>query len=99
MLRTNDSIQKLRKSIHDCIESIQEELTDSDQFGWLLDERNEILARKLCIGLQEQSNLSPLALFDLDKGSLLTIINTSITFIVVLVQFKTAELPLKAESI
>ena len=50
----------------------------------------------LCRDLKQDNTMNPFNLFIINNGAFMSIVATALTYIVVLVQFKTTELPLKA---
>ena len=95
MYTSNTSVHRLSISLQNCIECIEDEMTDCEKYFEVIQEKEEVKFKHLCRKLKALSNLTPLDLFDMNKGQLLSVFSTSLTYIVVLVQFKTSELPLK----
>ena len=73
-------------------EAIEEFLSNSLD----LEEKFILESQILCRDLKQDNILNPFNLFIINNGAFMSIVATALTYIVVLVQFKTTELPLKA---
>ena len=80
----------------ECSEEIEEILTDSKLDCSLMDDHMVYKIQTFCKSLKEENVLIPYNLFKINNAAFLSILATGMTYIVVIIQFKTAELPLKA---
>ena len=78
-------------------EEIEEFLTENTIISMnMVDDHILYKIQIFCKHLKEESKFSPFNLFQMNNSIFLSIVATALTYIVVMVQFKTTELPLKA---
>ena len=77
-------------------EEIEEFLSECPILNETIDEHFCYRIQTFCKSLKRDSKFSPLNLFLMNNGAFLSIVATALTYIVVMVQFKTTQLPLKA---
>ena len=77
-------------------EEIEEFLSECPIMNENTDEHLMHRIQTFCKNLKRDAKFSPLNLFLMDNAAFLSIVATALTYIVVMVQFKTTELPLLA---
>ena len=77
-------------------EEIEEFLSECQILNEIIDEHLIYRIQTFCKKLKNDSKFSPFNLFQMNNGAFLAIVATALTYIVVMVQFKTTELPLLA---
>lgn len=77
-------------------EEIEEFLTECSILNETIDDHLFYRIQTFCKKIKRDSKFSPLNLFSMNNGAFLSIVATAMTYIVVMVQFKTTQLPLKA---
>ena len=77
-------------------EEIEEFLSECPIMNENTDEHLMYRIQTFCKNLKRDAKFSPLNLFLMDNTAFLSIVATALTYIVVMVQFKTTQLPLKA---
>ena len=77
-------------------EEIEEFLTDFSIVNANIDDHILYKLHTFCKHLKEESKFSLFNLFQMNNSIFISIVATALTYIVVMVQFKTTELPLKA---
>ena len=86
--------QELTKAMKEVAEELEDHLVNSEKMTEIFDEKTEFKMRKICKDLKEKSSICPFDLFPINREAFLSMTATALTYIVVLIQFKTSELPL-----
>ena len=77
-------------------EEIEEFLTEIPIVNANIDDYTYYRIQTYCKHLKEDAKFSPFNLFKMSNSIFISILATALTYMVVMVQFKTTELPLKA---
>ena len=90
----NSQSYHLKQMLNKTADTIEEISTKSSQNYEKVEQFQEIKIRKICLDLRELSKPLVYNLFEMDRSSFVTVIATALTYIVVLFQFQTSEMPL-----
>ena len=90
------SCHQLTKTIKESGEDIEEDITRCSILNSNFDDSTVFKIQTFCKTLKIENTLVPYHLFPINNGAFMSTIATFMTYIVVMIQFKTAELPLKA---
>ena len=90
------SCHQLGKTIKESGEEIEEVLTSCSIINSNFDDYSVYRIQSFCKTLKQDTTLDPYNLFSINNSAFTSIVATFMTYIVVMIQFKTAELPLKA---
>jgi hypothetical protein len=89
---SNDS-QDLANTLQTVAKDFEDYIIDCPYLEGL-DVTSEKQLQELCKALKKDVPLNPYSLFVMNKSALFSAVTTSLTYIIVLLQFKTAEIPL-----
>ena len=87
---------RISKSMKECGEEMEETFTHCPMIFSSMDKHMIYKIQTSCKRLKEENKFAPYKLFGINYAAFLSIVATAMTYIVVMVQFKTSELPLKA---
>ena len=94
MQGTISDCQELSEAMKNVAEELEDHLTDCKEMSEKFDDQCEYKMKQICRRLKEKSSISPFDLFPINKEALLSLFASALTYIIVLLQFKTSELPL-----
>ena len=77
-------------------DEIEEHLTLNDNIMQNMDKVTKYKVKKMCKDMRDMKTFSPYGIFTINQEAFLSIIAVSLTYIVVLMQFKTSEIQLKS---
>ena len=86
-------VQELLETSKNIAEDLEETTTNCKNFEFWVTEEIQYKIAKLCKELKENV-LSPYDLFHINREAFMAIVSTALTYIIVLMQFKSFELPL-----
>ena len=86
----------ISKTMKECGEEMEETFTQCPMIFSTMDKHMIYKIQMSCKRLKEENKFAPYKLFGINYAAFLSIVAIALTYIVVMVQFKTSELPLKA---
>ena len=89
-------ISEVTHSAKDGAEEIEEFFTDCEMIHENLSDQHRFRIKSFCKVLKQDTKLCPHKLFEINNTAFISFIATCLTYIVIAIQFKTVELPLKA---
>ena len=89
-------ISEVTHSAKDGAEEIEEFFTDCKMIHENLSDQHRFRIKSFCKVLKQDTTLCPHKLFEINNTAFMSFIATCLTYIVIAIQFKTVELPLKA---
>ena len=92
---TKDS-QELNEAMKSTGEDIEDLIIDCPFTNEMFDDQVEYKIKRIIKSIKEHTCMSPMGLFCINNAAFLTILSTILTYIIVLMQIKTTELPLTA---
>lgn len=91
---TSRDSQKLGDAMIEACEDIKDYFVRKEDHISKLTPEQMYKLKALCKQLDNPTPMTPLGLFSMKQSALLSAFGTSLTYIIVLIQFKTTELPL-----
>ena len=92
---TKDS-QELNEAMKSTGEDIEDLIIDCPFTNEMFDDQVEYKIKRIIKSIKQHACMSPMGLFCINNAAFLTILSTILTYIIVLMQIKTTELPLTA---
>ena len=84
------------RAMKESAEEVEEFVSNCPFFDAKIDEMYIYKIQSLCKTLKRENTMYPFNFFPINNGAFMSFLATSMTYIVVMIQFKTTELPLKA---
>ncbi len=89
-------MNELSRAMKESAEEIEEFLINCPIINANIGDMYLYKIQSLCKALKQENTIYPFHFFPINNGAFMSFLATSLTYIVVMVQFKTMDLPLKA---